>query len=315
MVVYIIKRILSMIPTLIGVSLLVFLLMQLIPGTVVEQMLGIQGNNPEAQQQLKEFFGLDQPVIVQYWNWISGVIVGDFGVSWRSGKDILPILLDAFIITGQMAIFAVSVCVLIGVPFGILAALKPNGLVDNILRIVSLAGVSIPVFFQGTLLVLIFSLFFTWSPPVIYQYPWESLSQNLQIMILPAIALGTASSAVIMRMTRSSLLEILGQDFIRTARSKGITETAVIFGHTLKNIGISVITAIGLVMGQILGGIVVVEIVFSLPGVGQLIFNSLLQRDFPIVISGILFVTVIVLVINTTVDVLYKFIDPRIRFD
>ncbi|MFF2445561.1 ABC transporter permease [Neobacillus sp. NPDC058068] len=313
--VYILKRILSMIPTLIGVSLLVFLLMQLIPGTVVEQMLGVEGNSREAQKQLEEFFGLNQPVIVQYWHWFSGIMVGDFGVSWRSGEAILPTLLNAFIITCEMAILSVIVCVIIGVPLGILAALKPYGLIDNILRILSLAGVSIPVFFQGTLLMLIFSLYFPWSPPVVYQYPWESLSQNLQIMILPAIALGIASSAVVMRMTRSSLLETLGQDFIRTARSKGITETAVIFGHALKNILISVITAVGLEMGQIFGGIVVVEVVFSLPGVGQLIFNSLLQRDFPIVTSGILFVTVVVLIINTIIDLTYKFVDPRIRFD
>ncbi|EKN63448.1 ABC transporter permease [Schinkia azotoformans] len=313
--VYVVKRILSMIPTIIGVSLLVFLLMELIPGSVVEQMLGIEGNNPEAQKKLEEFFGLNEPFYVQYWNWISGVIVGDLGVSWRSGDPILPTLLNAFIITGEMAVFAVIVSVIIGMPFGILAALKPYGIIDNILRVLSLAGVSIPVFFQGTLLILIFSLFFPWAPPVVYQYPWESLSQNLQIMILPAIALGIASSAVVMRMTRSSLLETLGQDFIRTARSKGITETAVIFGHALKNIWISVITAIGLEMGQILGGVVVVEVVFSLPGVGQLIFNSLVQRDFPIVIGGILFVTIIVLIINTMIDLIYKFVDPRIRYD
>ena len=314
MTAYIIKRLLAMIPTIIGVSIFVFLLFQLLPGTVVEQMLGVNGGNPEAVKELREFFGLDRPLHVQYADWAGSFLSGDL-VSWRSGQEIWPMLLKAFTVTGELALLAVIVSFIIGVPLGILAALKPNSILDNVLRVVSLAGVSVPIFFQGTVLILLFSLYFPWSPPVVFKYPWESLAQNVQIMILPALALGSASSAVIMRMTRASLLETLGQDFIRTARAKGLTERAVIFGHALKNVMISVVTALGLEMGQILGGIVVIEVVFSLPGVGQLIFNGLVERDFPLVIAAIMFITFITMVINALVDICYKWIDPRIRYD
>jgi peptide/nickel transport system permease protein len=314
MTAYIIKRLLAMIPTIIGVSIFVFLLFQLLPGTVVEQMLGVNGGNPEAVKELREFFGLDRPLHVQYADWAGSFLSGDL-VSWRSGQEIWPMLLKAFTVTGELALLAVIVSFIIGVPLGILAALKPNSILDNVLRVVSLAGVSVPIFFQGTVLILLFSLYFPWSPPVVFKYPWESLAQNVQIMILPALALGSASSAVIMRMTRASLLETLGQDFIRTARAKGLTERAVIFGHALKNVMISVVTALGLEMGQILGGIVVIEVVFSLPGVGQMIFNGLVERDFPLVIAAIMFITFITMVINALVDICYKWIDPRIRYE
>ncbi len=312
---YIVKRILAMLPTIIGVTIFVFLLLQLIPGTIVEQMLGIHSSNPVAVARLREFFGLDQPVHIQYWHWLTDLLKGNLGVSWRTGQELLPRLLSAFIVTGEIALFAVIASSIIGVSLGIIAALRPYGLLDGILRIFSIAGVSIPVFFQGALLIMLFSFLPIWSPPVVYYYPWESLTKNLQIMLLPALTLGIASSAVIMRMTRSSLLEILGQDFIRTARSKGLAESVVVFRHALKNVMINIITAIGLQFGAIMGGIVVIEVIYSLPGVGQLIYNSLLHRDFPVVVAGIMFVTVVTLIINTVVDIVYKVADPRIRYE
>jgi peptide/nickel transport system permease protein len=313
MSVYVLKRIAAMLPTLFGVTIVVFLLLKLLPGTVVEQMLGSEGDE-EAAEALRQFFGLDRPLHEQYLNWIGNILVGDFGVSWRTGQDILTTLLEAFVVTGELAVFAVLVSALIGIPLGLLAALRPYGPIDHLLRIFSLTGVSVPVFFQGTVLIVLFSLFSPWKPPVIFEYPWDSLSMNLQIMILPAFALGLASSAVVMRMTRSSLLDTLGQDFIRTARAKGLKESIVIFRHALKTVMISVVTALGLEFGQILGGIVVVEVVFSLPGVGQTIFNALVERDFPLVQSGILMITFVTLCINTIVDIAYAYIDPRIRY-
>ena len=312
---YVIKRILAMFPTIIGVTIVVFLLLQLIPGTVVEQMLGIHSSDPVAQERLRAFFGLDLPVHVQYWNWLSDMLTGNMGVSWRTGQELLPRILLAFVVTGEMALAAVIVSFIIGVSLGIIAALRPYGIFDGVLRILSIAGVSIPVFFQGALLILIFSMLPIWSPPVTYHYPWESLSKNLQIMLLPALTLGIASSAVIMRMTRSSLLEILGQDFIRTARSKGLSERVVVFRHALKNVMINIITAIGLQFGQIIGGIVVIEVIYTLPGVGQLIYNGLIQRDFPLVVAGIMFITIVTLFVNTGVDIIYKVADPRIRYE
>lgn len=315
MALYITRRLLAILPTIFGVSIAVFLLLQLIPGTIIEQMLGMDGGNQQATEALRQFFGLDRPLYQQYFHWAGRLIVGDFGTSWRSGEAILPILSEAFIVTLELTVLAVIVSIVVGVPLGILAALRPYGIIDSILRIVSLAGVSIPVFFQGSLLILLLSLYSPWSPPIVFDYPWDSLSNNLQIMILPAIALGIASSAVIMRMTRSSLLEVLGQDFIRTARSKGFQERVVIFKHALRNVLISVVTAIGLQFGQILGGVVVIEVVFNIPGIGQTVFNALLQRDFPVVQAGILMITVATMLVNTLVDIIYGFIDPRVRYD
>lgn len=315
MPVYIGKRIIAMLPTLFGVTIAVFLLLKLLPGTIVEQMLGVNGGSEETTQALRRFFGLDLPLYQQYWNWLKQLFVGDLGTSWRTGEAVLSTLLQAFFVTMEIAVGAVCISILIGIPLGIAASLRPYGLMDQLFRIFSLIGVSVPVFFQGTILIILFSFYSPWKPPILFEYLWESLSMNLQSLILPAFALGLASSSVIMRMTRSSLLDTLGQDFIRTARAKGLKESSVIMGHALKTVMISVVTALGLEFGQILGGIVVVEVVFSIPGVGQTLFNALIERDFPVVQSGILFITFITLCINTVVDIVYAFIDPRIRYD
>jgi peptide/nickel transport system permease protein len=305
-----------MLATLFGVTILVFLMIRLIPGTIVELMLGTEAlTSYESIESLREYFGLDLPVHIQYLRWIRRVLVGDLGSSWRAGIPVARFILARLPVTLELTAIAIGVALLIGVPAGIVSALTRNSWLDNSARIVALAGLSFPLPWQGTLLVLILSLTLDWAPSMEWISPLEDLWGNLKMMVVPGICLGTVSAAVIMRMTRSSMLDVLGQDYIRTARAKGLSDWVVLVSHALKNALIPIITVAGLQTGWLLGGSVVIEEIFTLPGLGRLVLWAIYQRDYPTVQGTVLFIAFMFMVLNVAVDILYAFIDPRIRYD
>ena len=311
---FIVVRLISMVFTLFGLSILVFLLARLIPGDVVQLSLEQAERTPEMVQELRSFFGLDQPLHVQYWRWLSDVLQGDLGTSWRSGNSVLGLILDRLSVTAELTILAMVVSIGLGVPLGILAATRQNSLLDYLVRVLSMFSLSIPEFWQGIMLILVLSITLGWIPSLEYVDFWKDPGTNLSIMILPAISVGTVASANIVRMTRATMLEELRQDYVRTARAKGLQERVVIYSHTLKNTLIPVVTIAGLQIGYLMGGIVVMEAVFTLPGVGRLMLLAISQRDYPLIQGVVLFIATIFVFSNLLVDVLYAYVNPRIRY-
>jgi len=311
---YMIARLLSMIPTLVGVSVLVFLLVRLIPGTIVEQMLGAEAQvTEELLARLRTFFGLDQPIHVQYAHWLAHALRGDLGVSWQVGMPVQQMILARLLVTAELTLGAMLVALVVGIPFGILSAIKENTALDHVIRIASLFSLSMPIFWQAAMMILILSVWLRWAP-VGYVDLAADPGANLRQMILPWIVLGTAVAATIMRMTRSCLLEVMRQDYIRTARAKGLRERVVIWSHALKNAMIPVVTVAGLQVGYLLGGAVVTEEVFTLPGIGRLVLWAIYQRDYPLVQGTVLFIAVTFALTNLAVDAIYGYLDPRIRY-
>lgn len=304
-----------MVATLLGVSVIVFGMMRLIPGTVVEQLLGQSALvGEETIRALREFFGLDRPWYVQYFEWLGGLLRGDLGVSWRSNRSVLSLILSRLPVSAELAVLAVAWSMLIGIPMGVLAALRRGSTSDSVIRFASTLGLSVPAFWQGTLLILLFSIYLQWMPSIQWVSIRENVWVNLSIIALPALTLGTATAAMISRMTRSTMLDVLGHDYVRTARAKGVSEPRVIRHHALRNALIPVVTVAGVQMGYILGGIVVVEDVFNLPGIGRLLLDAVFQRDYPIVQSTILVGATLFMGLNFLVDLLYAVIDPRIQY-
>ena len=312
---YVLVRSLSILPTLVGVSVAVFLMIRLIPGTIVEQMIGTEGTYSEqSMRALRAFFGLDQPIHVQYGRWLGRVLQGDLGTSWRTGLPVVEMIGSRLQVTLELTVGAMLVALAIGIPLGIVSARRENTRLDHTVRLLSLFSLSIPVFWQATMLILATSLWLDWAPSVDFVSPWKSLRANLAIMALPSLALGTAVAAVFMRMTRSTLLEVMRQDYIRTARAKGLRERGVVWVHALRNSLIPLITVAGVQVGYLLGGVVVTEEVFTLPGVGRLILWAVFQRDYPVVQGTILFVSLLFMLSNLVVDLIYAYVDPRIRY-
>jgi peptide/nickel transport system permease protein len=301
--------------TLVGLSVLIFLMLRLVPGTVVEQMIGADAIvSPQMVAELKRFFGLDQPWWVQYGRWVGSLVQGDLGTSWRTGKPVVSLILERLPVTVELTVLAVAFAMLLGIPAGIVSATRRNETIDNVTRVGTLLGLSVPVFWQGTMLILFFSIYLRWMPPVVWVDFFIDPRGNLTIMLLPALCLGTASAANIARTTRACMLDVLRSEYIRTAAAKGLTGRLVILKHALRNALIPVVTVAGLQMGILLGGTVVVEEVFTLPGVGRLVLWSIYQRDYPLTQSTILFIAVLFMTINLAVDVLYGYLDPRIRY-
>jgi peptide/nickel transport system permease protein len=312
---YIVVRLYSMTLTLVGLTVLIFLMLRLIPGTVVEQMIGADAIvSPAMVAELKRFFGLDQPWWLQYSRWIAELAHGNLGTSWRTGKPVIALILDRLPVTVELTLLAVGFALVLGIPAGIVSATRRDQAVDNVTRVGTLLGLSIPVFWQGTMLILFFSIYLRWMPPVVWVDFWIDPRRNLTIMMLPAICLGTASAANIARTTRACMLDVLRSEYIRTAAAKGLTGRLVILKHALRNALIPIVTVAGLQIGILLGGTVVVEEVFTLPGVGRLVLWSIYQRDYPLTQSTILFIAVLFMTINLAVDVLYGYLDPRIRY-
>lgn len=311
---YVIRRLLQMIPVLFGISVLIFIVMKSIPGDVISGILGVE-TTPELVAQLEEKYGLNRPYIVQYLDWIGGVLRGDFGESIRTSEPILPNILNRLKVTGQLTIMAAIISWIIAIPLGVLAAVKRNTWVDRFVRVFALLGVSVPGFALSIMLILLLSQVFNYFSPLGYVSFFDNPLANLEIMILPALILGVSISGSVMRMTRSSVLEVLRQDFIKTVRAKGASERVAIFKHALRNALIPIITLIGMQIGSLLGGAVILEQIFSLPGLGQMTLTGINQRDYPVVQGCVLVIAVIYVIVNLITDILYAYIDPRISYD
>jgi peptide/nickel transport system permease protein len=310
---YLLARLLTTLPTLLGVVTLVFVVMRMVPGTIADQILAQGDASEEVRRSLRAFFGLDRPIHAQYLDYLGGLLRGDLGVSWRARFPVLQMILAALPVTLQLALMAALVSTAVGVSAGVLSAVREHTVLDHLVRTGSLFSLSIPVFWQATMLILLLSLSVSWAP-LGYVDPRADLRQNLLLMALPALCLGTSAAASVMRMTRSCLLEVLRQDYVRAARARGLREWAVVTHHGLKNALIPVVTILGIQFGSLLGGSVVVESVFGLPGMGLLILQAIGMRDYPVVQGTVIFTAVLFMIVNLVVDVLYGYLDPRIRY-
>lgn len=310
---YFLKRLLAMIPILIGVTLVIFFLTALIPGDVVDVLLESQFQ-PELAARLRATLGLDKPFVVRYWNWASGLVHGDFGLSLINGRPVLSQILEMYGPSLELAMIATVVGVLIGIPLGVLSATQQFRLTDDFLRLTSVIGFSLPSFWIGTLFLLLLSLYFPGFPILKFVPFSQDPLLNLKIMMIPGMTLGIAMVALIMRMTRSCVLEVIRAQFVTTARSKGLNERMVLFKHVLRNALIPVVTLVGLRFGYLIGGLVIVEEVFGIPGLGRLVIYSISKRDYPLVLGVVFFIALSFLTVNLLVDFLYAVIDPRISY-
>lgn len=305
MIRYILRRTLFLIPVMLGVSFIVFSLIHFTPGDAAMVILG-ESAPPEAIEALRAEMGLDDPFLVQYGRYVFNVVTKlDFGSSYVSRRPVFNEIIQQFPNTIKLAALAVTVAIFIGIPAGVIAATHQNKWIDNVTMFFSLLGVSMPIFWQGILLILVFSLTLQWLP--------SSGFNTWQQMILPSLTLGSGSAAIIARMTRSSMLEVYRQDYVRTARSKGLKERVVVTRHALKNALIPIVTVIGLQFGFLLGGAVLTESIFGIPGLGRLMVNSIRTKDMMIIQGGVLLIAFTFSIINLFVDVLYAYLDPRIR--
>ncbi len=303
---YILKRVVLALPVLLGVSVVVFVAIRLIPGDPAQLMAG-QAATQEVVQQIRQSLGLDQPLPVQYLYFLRNVVRGDLGRSLFNGAPVAEELAQRFPRTVRLALASMAVASLIGIPAGILAATRRSTWVDTAVMLVALAGVSVPVFWLGLNLILLFSVRLQWLPSFGYE-TWRHL-------VLPSLTLGAASTAIVARMTRSAMLEVLGQDYVRTARAKGLAERVVVNRHALRNALIPVVTVLGLQLGTLLSGAVLTETVFAWPGIGRLLVEAVLARDYPIIQGATLLIAATFVVLNVAVDVLYGLLDPRIRYE
>jgi peptide/nickel transport system permease protein len=312
---FIARRLLFAIFSIIGISVLTFGLIRMIPGSAIDYRIGTSiGLTSQQVAILKHYFGLDVPIWKQYFIWISSVIHGDFGVSTLNGTPVLQLILSRVPITAELSFWALMIALIIGLPLGILSALRPNTVPDVISRLISLIGLSMPNFWLGTLLILLFSTKIPWLPNgesyvTLTENPWLNLQQN----VLPAIALGIAVAGTFMRMTRTAALEVLSEDYVRTARAKGLPFNLVILKHVLRNAVIPIITTIGVMAGYLLTGAVIIEQIFNIPGVGRLLLTSILGRDYPVVEGTVLVIALAFVLANLFADVAYGLADPRIR--
>ena len=300
-------------PVLFGISVLVFGLVHLIPGDVAQILLGTQATDQQIET-LRRSFGLDRPLPVQYLDWVSHVLQGDFGVSLRTSRPVLPDLVSRFGVTLQLTVVSMVIALAVAIPLGVASAANRGRTSDALSRVLALLGLSIPNFWLGTMLILFVSLILHWLPPVGFVSLLDNPWLGLQTLILPSLALGTAVAAFIMRMVRSSLLEVLRQDYIRTANAKGLRDNVVLYRHALKNAFIPVLTVIGVQIGYLLGGAVIIESIFSLPGMGRFLLDSINNRDYSIVQGGVLLIALIFSLVNLSVDLVYGWLDPRIRY-
>jgi peptide/nickel transport system permease protein len=314
---FVIQRLAALIPTLLGVSVIVFLVIHLIPGDTITAMIGTQYKLTEAQAaSLRAYFGLDKPLWEQYLRWILAAARGDLGFSVRSGQSVMSEILRSFPVTLELALFSMVIALTLGLPIGILSAVRRDTPVDLFGRLFALVGLALPNFWLGTLIILVLSVVFGIMPNSgDYVSFTEAPLKNLSQLFFPAITLGFAFTASIMRTTRSAMLEVLRQDYVRTARGKGVLERNVIVTHSLRNALIPLITIIGVEFGYLLGGAVIVENVFALPGIGRLIINGIDQRDYAVVQGTVLFVAICFVLINLLVDIIYAYSDPRIRYE
>jgi peptide/nickel transport system permease protein len=312
MAAYLARRIGASLVTALLASALVFVVVRSVPGDVVGQMLG-QTSDPVAAAALREFFGLDQSVWRQYMAWLSRVASADFGTSWTRGQPVLEMIGSALLVTVQLALATLAVATFVGVPLGVVAALYEGRVLDRLIQSLNLVGLSAPVFWVGLMLLVGVSSLSGWSPPLMYVPPTRSLSENVAIMALPVASLALLQAAAYSQFVRQSVVSAFHQDYVRTAIAKGVPLRLVLFKHVLRNVAIPLVTFMGLILIQILGGAVIIESLFALPGLGRLLLSSIETRDYPVVQGALLIVVVIAMAVNLAVDLIYRVIDPRVR--
>jgi peptide/nickel transport system permease protein len=313
---YIAGRLLSLVPVLLGVSIIVFFLIRLVPGSALQMFLGTQVEaTPEQMVELKRLFGEDKPAPVLYLEWLGRILQGDFGTSLRTGRRVLPDIASRMPLSIEITLLALVLALAIGVPLGVLSSLRQRPVVDVSIRVVGLLGLSLPQFWLAALMVLAFSEFRGWIPMGGFVSLAEDPVRNLRMLLLPSLAIGIGLAAVIMRYTRNSMLEVLQSDFVRTARAKGLRRSAVILRHALRNAILPVITVAGFNTGYLLGGAIVIEEVFALPGMGRLALYAIYQRDYPVIQAIVLVIASLFVLVNLATDLIYASADPRIRLD
>ena len=316
---YIIKRLLLFIPTLIMITILVFLILRFIPGDPAYLVLvGTEEGEVQVSEkvlaEMRAKLGTDRPIYVQYADWVWNMLQLDFGNSYHYDTPISKDLKAKFAVTLELTILSVLIASVVAVPLGVISAIKQDTPMDYVSRIITFSGIALPTFWVGLLIIYFLVLIFGWLPPLKYATLWDDPWTNLQQLMLPAIALGYFNMAFIARVTRSAMLEVLREDFIRTARSKGLTERLVISRHALKNALLPVITVSGYEFGRLISGTVVIETIFVVPGMGRLLLDAVFHRDYAVIQAIIVVITTIVLVVNLVLDMLYGWLNPRIRY-
>ena len=313
MATYLIRRFFLMLLTLVGISILIFVMLRLVPGNIADILFDAAGMiNPAEKAQLEKELGLDRPIAIQYVGWIGGLLHGDLGYSYVSEKPALDEIAPRIPITAKLAALALAFSVLFGIPLGVISAVRQNTPLDYVLRVISLSGLSMPAFWLGLLILMACVSWFGTLP--IYTAPPKTLWDELLLYSIPAAAVGFRSSALVMRLTRSSMLEVLRQDYIRTARAKGASRRSVNYHHALRNAILPVVTVIGIEAAFLMGGLIVTETVFNIPGVARFLVEAIRWRDYPIVQNLVMFIAAVAVVINFLVDLLYAALDPRIKY-
>ncbi|HKS64789.1 MAG TPA: ABC transporter permease [Xanthobacteraceae bacterium] len=314
MAAYLIRRFLLMLLTLFGISVVVFVLLRIVPGNIADILFSAAGMiNPEEKLEIERQLGLDKSLVVQYVQWIGGLAHGDLGYSYVSEKPALQEILPRLPISAKLAGMALAFAILFGIPLGVISAVRQNTPLDYVLRVVSLSGLSLPSFWLGLLILMAFVQYTGWIP--IYTNPPKTLWEELLLLSIPAAAVGFRSSALMMRLTRSSMLEVLRQDYIRTARAKGASYAKVNFVHALRNAVLPIVTIVGIEAAFLVGGLIVTETVFNIPGVARFLVEAIKWRDYPIVQNLVMFIAVCVVSINFLIDMAYLALDPRIAYE
>jgi peptide/nickel transport system permease protein len=313
MIAFIFRRLLLLIPVLLVVGVIVFSLLHLAPGDPASMMLGREATL-EQKEALREQLGLNEPLAVQFVDWFWGVLRLDFGDSIFIGKPVTEALLDRVEPTGLLALYSLTLTVAIAIPAGVIAALRPNSLLDRFLMIVSISGAAIPGFFFGILLILLFAVILDWLPSGGYVDIGDDPIKHLSYMVLPSVALGFSGAGFLARIVRSTMLDVLNEEYVRTAYAKGLPQRHVVLDHALRNALIPVMTVIGILLASLLGGAVVIETVFNIPGMGRLVVQSVTRRDFPVVQGAVMTIAAVEVLVMLLIDILYVFVDPRIRY-
>jgi peptide/nickel transport system permease protein len=319
MVTYVLRRLLLFVPSLLGVTVVIFVLMRLVPGDIAEIIAYDAGSEfaevVEKQiEQIRQELGLDRPIVQQYADWLQGAVIGNFGYSYWEKRPVFEIIRERFPRSMELAVLTIVLAMLWAVPLGVISAVRQNTWADNLVRVLSISGLSMPLFLTGILILYFLVRFFYWMPPLDFSDFFDNPIENLQQLIWPALAQAFYISAPITRLTRSQMLDVIREDYVRTARAKGLHERVVVYRHALQNALLPVVTFIGWWGGRLLGGIVIMEIIFGVPGMGTSLIEAVQHRDYPTVQAIVFLMALVFLLLNLVIDILYAWLDPRIRY-
>jgi peptide/nickel transport system permease protein len=290
-------------------------MIRIIPGDIVDLMIGSELYvGAQYRAELRAKYGLDQPIYVQYVKWVGQIVQGNFGTSLRNDEPVLGTILRRLPLTAELAVLSVLLSAIVAVPLGVISAVKRNSATDFVVRLIAMVGLSVPNFWLAAMLLLVTGVVLHWQPRLLLIPPWVDPWTNVQQMAMPVVALSLALMAIVMRMTRSSMLEVLRQEYVQTARAKGLAPQVIMVRHALKNAFIPIVTVLGVQLGALLGGTVVIEVIFGLPGVGRLVIDAISARDYPMLQGTVLFIAIMFALVNLAVDLTYAYVDPRIRY-